>query len=308
MGYSRCPKCGRPGYLYTSDSTGDPAVSHAWLSPMSSGVTYPVPTSAGTSYPAPTSSSVSGKLAVSVSVDISSHPLLERCWSPEPVVGWRLWGMSRLTGAVVSPVVGEPWDRAPYMMADHKGGGGVSFHSSPQPNCLCGVNAMKRFEDLFPLELWNLGVELLDPTAESPSNMIPLFGRVALFGRVIEFEHGWRASLARMLDVWPMFDSEQEANQRASWLDVSSGGLVSGSVLGHVGYLLDRLGVVMREPLFMYRDFAKRATRVKAGRAGDVDGFSCEPPLWLLEREQDLVEGLLRAANTPDVDSGPSGS
>jgi hypothetical protein len=98
----------------------------------------------------------------------------------EPVVAWRAWA---LTGdrdggaAMLRPVAGRsrPWRPREVAEATCKS---ARFHQAPHPGCSCGLHGTHGFEILRKTRC---------PAA---------FGRVAMWGRVIEHDHGYRAQFA----------------------------------------------------------------------------------------------------------------
>lgn len=106
----------------------------------------------------------------------------------EPIVGWRVWlaredqGRTRLRSLfhdlswpVRAPLAAECLRRRlPFRRGDHP---------APAASCHCGIYAAS---------LERVG-SYLDPGWQRSD---PVVGRVSLWGRVVECEQGWRASLA----------------------------------------------------------------------------------------------------------------
>jgi hypothetical protein len=98
----------------------------------------------------------------------------------EAILAWRAWA---LTGdrdgerLLLRPVAGRsrPWRPREIAEAACKG---ARFHQAPHPDCTCGLHGTH-------------GLDVLRRT-KSPA----VLGRVALWGRVIEHEHGYRAQFA----------------------------------------------------------------------------------------------------------------
>lgn len=103
-------------------------------------------------------------------------------WSPQPVVGWRawLWTGKTLKGYRVEwpePELAAVCERC---------------ENPPGWDHGCGIYALKEFSEL----------------AEAP-----VFGRVEMWGDVVEHEWGYRASHARITDLW--VDSNRAAAELA---------------------------------------------------------------------------------------------
>ena len=114
---------------------------------------------------------------------------LPSTWSTEPVIGWRMWGLRRTRGGalVLEPAVlagmTSPWEarlRARAICAVES-----SSHRAPDPGCTCGLYAFQRV----PFDLL-AGVNTLERGGPT------VLGTVAMWGRVIEHEAGYRAELA----------------------------------------------------------------------------------------------------------------
>ncbi len=132
--------------------------------------------------------------------------LLKAAWTPTPIVGWRTWRFNPGYDVVTAPVVDVPWDRWPHIEAEHLPG---RPHPAPHWGCNCGVNAYKDLGRLHTGGIWL--------TAEKGTPIL-LVGRVALYGKVIEYEHGWRAERATILDVWVALDPAL-ARKPVCWLE-----------------------------------------------------------------------------------------
>jgi hypothetical protein len=113
---------------------------------------------------------------------------IERAWSAEalrPAVGWKVWRVE--DGRLVSVLYGDPWPvdepvRAVCRRAVH-----VS-HEAPSPSCECGIHAGRE------LGAWG---HYLAVGAEAR-----VFGRVLLWGSTVEGTSGWRAALARPVEIF----------------------------------------------------------------------------------------------------------
>lgn len=98
----------------------------------------------------------------------------ETMWMAEPIVGYRGWNWD---GNYLKAGYG-PW-HSTFMKATHHGD--VTSHESPTWSCLCGINVYKE--------------------PQGPGTYYPILGKVALTGRVIEFEFGYRGEFGRILHI-----------------------------------------------------------------------------------------------------------
>ena len=129
---------------------------------------------------------------------------------PEPVVAWRVWfaredqGRTRLRSLFhdLSWPVREPLAaeclrrRLPFRRGDH---------SAPAASCHCGIYAAS---------LERVG-SYLDP-GWLRGRREPVVGRVSLWGRVVECEQGWRASLAYPERLYvPLLDARGDESRAA---------------------------------------------------------------------------------------------
>ena len=118
-----------------------------------------------------------------------------RSWNPslpdgpdpvQAVIGWRVWRVDaryRLRSALRD----EPWEpRRPLVAACDAG------HRAPEECCTCGVYAVHSAEDAAAYLVGR----------NSPEAVHRVLGRVALWGRVVECEHGWRAERAYPAQLW----------------------------------------------------------------------------------------------------------
>jgi hypothetical protein len=101
---------------------------------------------------------------------------VDEFWSPEPVIAWRAW---QWTGSVLRGVVTE-WPRQNFIAwCDH-------CAEPPGWDHPCGIYGV--------------------PHPSQVGAMFPgkpdVVGRVALTGLVVEHETGYRASNAKILDLW----------------------------------------------------------------------------------------------------------
>lgn len=105
---------------------------------------------------------------------------LEATTSSEPIVAWRTWALTgRRDGSelLLRPVAGRsrPWRPLEVAEAACKH---ARLHSAPNVDCTCGLHGTHTLEVL--------------RRTRSPA----VLGRVALWGRVIEHDHGYRAEFA----------------------------------------------------------------------------------------------------------------
>lgn len=126
---------------------------------------------------------------------------LELAFGTEPIVGWRAWKIAAysLRDGRVEPRLAAISDRAIWPAgrryeATCKPGGlypSRGWHETPWPDCQCGVWALHTRE-----------------AAEAKAGTDGCFGPVHLWGRVLEFEHGYRAQYAypKALYFWRRSD------------------------------------------------------------------------------------------------------
>jgi hypothetical protein len=119
----------------------------------------------------------------------SSTPNQSRPSAPgllETVAGWRVWRVDpryRLR-SVLREDVWEPL--RPLVAACEKA------HAAPVESCGCGVYAVLRPEQARPYLVGR----------NSPEGVYRVIGRVALWGRVVECEQGWRGERAYPVRLW----------------------------------------------------------------------------------------------------------
>jgi hypothetical protein len=107
---------------------------------------------------------------------VTAQEPAEEFWSPDPVAAWRTW---KWNGRVLKGSFERDWP-SDLMEADC-----VVCSEPPGWDCPCGIYAMK---DHRPLPVVRPGSAII--------------GKVALSGRVIEHEEGYRGSHARITDLW----------------------------------------------------------------------------------------------------------
>jgi hypothetical protein len=107
----------------------------------------------------------------------------------EALIGWRVWCVVETRGGVrlASVIKDELWPLADELVARcHEDGA----HEAPHEECTCGIYAARD-----PAAVWTYL-----RGRDQPPTLRRVLGRVALWGRVVEHEHGWRASHAFPLD------------------------------------------------------------------------------------------------------------
>lgn len=112
----------------------------------------------------------------------------ERSWAAEalrPAVGWKVWRVE--DGELLSVLYGDRWPldepaRAACRRHVHVG------HEAPSPWCECGIHAGRE------LGAWD---HYLAVGREER-----VFGRVLLWGSVVEGARGWRGELARPVEIF----------------------------------------------------------------------------------------------------------
>jgi hypothetical protein len=113
---------------------------------------------------------------------------LERAWAAEelcPAVGWKVWRVE--DGLLRSVLYGDPWRLGEPARATCRRHVHVS-HQAPALYCECGIHAGRE------LGAWD---HYLSVGAESR-----VFGRVLLWGSVLEGTAGWRGELARPVEIF----------------------------------------------------------------------------------------------------------
>jgi hypothetical protein len=114
----------------------------------------------------------------------------------EPAVGWRVWDVVRTGDELrlrspsfpLSWPAGEPVKASCRRSPENPSYGAVSLHATPDRACSCGVYGAAAVED---------AIGQLSPRYPvRPGALHRVIGRVSLWGRVLECEDGWRASLA----------------------------------------------------------------------------------------------------------------
>lgn len=136
------------------------------------------------------------------------EPPVQEAWTPDPVLAWRWWTLNTERLTLVGNVA--RWESGT-MEATHVGDGfnpysrAVEAHDkAPHPGCLCGVNALKVSEVYeYAKQLFHpypgIFVVNRDPT--------PVVGRVALTGIVDEYEKGYRAEKAEIIELVVLSDA-----------------------------------------------------------------------------------------------------
>jgi hypothetical protein len=115
---------------------------------------------------------------------------VEEVTVPEAVVGWRWWSLDPLTMMLRGHVSAWPSGtmEATHLLTPFD----PRAHKSPQAGCLCGVNALKPEA---------VAEYLNEPVIGTTSEIVDVFGRVALTGTVDEYEKGYRGENAEILEL-----------------------------------------------------------------------------------------------------------
>jgi hypothetical protein len=152
----------------------------------------------------------------------------------EPIVGYRLWYYVNLEQpqlfsltrfAQHSPLsdwagAESSWVVASCLIRDD------AEHVAPAENCLCGFYAMSTLGRLITeAELPVLAHGLVTGVDDSKEEGFVL-GRVALAGKVIEHEYGYRAERARIDELIPIHGTEPAIIQLAAQLGLPIGNVV----------------------------------------------------------------------------------
>lgn len=111
----------------------------------------------------------------------------------EPLIGYRVWAWNEQR-QLHSLYNGEPW--LPYIAKQATCAGINHGLTSPEERCSCGIYAFS-----------SLGRLLREMPSVHDGKRV--FGEVALWGTVIEHEHGWRAEYA-----YPRVLTSREAAER----------------------------------------------------------------------------------------------
>jgi hypothetical protein len=134
-----------------------------------------------------------------------------------PLVGWRVWRISEVDGELVLRSVYQHqviWPTYEPLRAVCNCMGIVDGHDAPGlgPGRECGIYAVRE-EELTRRWSWFTRV----PTVATVGKA---FGRVQLWGRIVQYEQGYKAEFAypgdlRVLDVDPELDPETVAEELA---------------------------------------------------------------------------------------------
>jgi hypothetical protein len=113
---------------------------------------------------------------------------IERAWGAEalrPAVGWKVWRVE--DGALLSVLYGDRWPLDEPVRATCRRHVHVA-HEAPAVGCECGIHAGRE------LRAWE---HYLAVGAEAR-----VFGRVLLWGSVLEGATAWRGELARPVEIF----------------------------------------------------------------------------------------------------------
>ncbi|MGD9696224.1 MAG: hypothetical protein AB7V42_11260 [Thermoleophilia bacterium] len=134
----------------------------------------------------------------------------------EPILGWRAWLVTREFNGwrLRSPYRGTAWPagealvaRCRQPLALLRPRGRLERHSAPSEGCVCGIYAAREPE---------AALRHLEATLTSLPRWPAVLGLVALWGKVIESELGWRAERGYPLTLfsapgWKPIDIERGA-------------------------------------------------------------------------------------------------
>jgi hypothetical protein len=111
----------------------------------------------------------------------------------EALIGWRVWCVVRTDGRLrlASVIHDEVWPSDTELVA-RCNAVDATPHAAPSPECMCGIHAARE-----PSTVWTYL-----RGRDDPGTVTRVLGRVALWGKIVEHEHGWRAQYAYPLDVY----------------------------------------------------------------------------------------------------------
>lgn len=140
------------------------------------------------------------------------------------VEGWRCWTVHRhlgnmLLSSVYYPSVWQPGRAARAVCRIHRGLDGEPRHDAPDPECRCGIYAAGRQE-----HVEEIICRLASATGGALVRSV-VYGRVRLWGHVIEHDRGWRGENAYPAEIiipewfsftpWPLRAERGEDRARA---------------------------------------------------------------------------------------------
>ena len=104
------------------------------------------------------------------------------------IVGWRAWRVVETPRGLrlASVLYDDVWEPGREAVAR------CENHDAPASGCMCGFHAAKDREAALPYLVGR----------DDPGTVDRVLGLVALYGRVIEHEEGWRAEKAYPLSFW----------------------------------------------------------------------------------------------------------
>lgn len=115
--------------------------------------------------------------------------------TPEPVYAWRWWGLDAVS-LLLEGATNYRWNSGT-QTAEHRGRmrhfGWDGHTTAPHPGCLCGINAVKP----------DYVAELTSYSGKGPD----VFGRLALTGTIDEYEKGYRAEKAEIVELVILSDA-----------------------------------------------------------------------------------------------------
>lgn len=126
-------------------------------------------------------------------MDASTRPAAPDLF--EPRLGWRVWDVVDLGGALrlCSLAFWAVWPPRREAAATCRRAlldaplGGHPRHEAPRARCSCGIHATRTARHT---------LDFSRDVPRKPDAVHRVFGQVALWGRVVECEDGWRAALA----------------------------------------------------------------------------------------------------------------
>jgi hypothetical protein len=129
---------------------------------------------------------------------------IERAWGAEslrPAVGWKVWRVD--DGELLSVLYGDRWPADEPVRATCRRHVHVA-HEAPALGCECGIHAGRE------LRAWE---HYLAVGAEAR-----VFGRVLLWGAVLEGASAWRGELARPVEIFvpPAVENAEEVAEALS--------------------------------------------------------------------------------------------
>jgi len=109
----------------------------------------------------------------------------------EALIGWRVWCVVETAEGLrlASVIHDELWPLGTELVARCQS---ERHHDAPVETCACGIYAAREPATVLSYLRGR----------DEPNTIGRVLGRVALWGRVVEHEHGWRASRALPLELY----------------------------------------------------------------------------------------------------------